>query len=214
MRGFNWTWVMLSLPERKGSVSGDMVSTRKYQDLTVAILTDTAGAGAPAAELHNHFCALWSHTIGDPPTEGDLLYFLAEMDRMYLRKNKGLETTAVVVVADGPKVFGSSVGDSAALLVRSDGKLLDLTKGQQRKPLIGSGRCKPCNFVAPKIVEGDRLLLCSDGLHRYVKPDQIAKTIGDVRDINRAVQELENLARLPSKTLQDDLSIILLSPEG
>ncbi len=111
------------------------------------------------------------------------------------------QTTAVVV---GPR-FGASVGDSEAWLVGSD-RIVELTAGQPRKPLLGGGFAEPATFSA-KLELGETLLLATDGLFKYVKREQIIEL---VRKPVLSAEALIEAARLPGGGLHDDVAVVLL----
>ena len=72
------------------------------------------------------------------------------------------ETTTVLLIVDGNRLYGASVGDSEAWMLGTAN--LRLTASQQRKPLLGSGAASPVPFSA--VLDGV-LLLASDGLFKY-----------------------------------------------
>lgn len=99
-------------------------------------------------------------------------------------------------------VHGASVGDSEAWC-RRDGEWMELTTDQRRKPLIGSGRAAPASFTSAGV---NALFIASDGLVKYAKWHEIiARLEADGAELPR---QLVDAARLPSGSLQDDLSII------
>lgn len=73
------------------------------------------------------------------------------------------ETTAVIAYVDTAGVRGASVGDSCAWLMHED-TFTDLTSGQSRKPLLGSGSAVPVAFTSKQ--NFDRVVLGSDGLFK------------------------------------------------
>lgn len=115
------------------------------------------------------------------------------------------ETTVVVVQVRGREVWGASAGDSGAVLVEPEG-LVDLTAGQRRKPLLGSGACAPAG-IARRGFSG-RLLLATDGLLKYLPRDVLHRLAG-AGDLRSAVDALIAAVTLPSGNLQDDLAVVL-----
>ncbi|HVH32982.1 MAG TPA: hypothetical protein VM847_02590 [Tahibacter sp.] len=116
------------------------------------------------------------------------------------------ETTAVAVHVRGDRVSGASVGDSAAWLIDRAGQITDMTGSQRRKPLLGSGEALPIAF-GPVPLRG-RLLLGSDGLFNYATAARIADVVTN-HALETAAERLIDAVRLPSGTLQDDVSIAL-----
>jgi PPM family protein phosphatase len=128
-----------------------------------------------------------------------LLYELDDPNRL----GNG-ETTAVILSVSSEIVAGASVGDSGAWLIAADG-VVDLTRAQHRKPLVGGG-CTPFAFTNA-LPPGSTVLIASDGLFRYAKPSEMARAARKTT-LDRAATALIDLARLPSGGLQDDISIV------
>ncbi|HEY4177752.1 MAG TPA: SMI1/KNR4 family protein [Kofleriaceae bacterium] len=116
----------------------------------------------------------------------------------------GGETTAVIATVSRDRVRGASVGDSVAWVIAAD--VIELTKGQRRKPLLGGG-CTPVSFDR-SITPTATLVIASDGLARYAKLDDIARAVRGM-DLSAAAGALLELVRLPTGALQDDVSIVL-----
>ncbi|MBS3764205.1 MAG: hypothetical protein KGZ25_12980, partial [Planctomycetes bacterium] len=115
------------------------------------------------------------------------------------------QTTAVVVAVGHELIRGASIGDSEAWLFAS-GRHVELTAGQTKSPFLGSGAGMPRPFLFD-IVAG-RLLVATDGLHRYAATETIRETA--IRGaLKGAVENLVELVRLPSGALQDDVAVIL-----
>ena len=65
--------------------------------------------------------------------------------------------------------MGASVGDSGAWLIGRDG-WEDLTEGQVRKPLLGSGVAEAVGFAS---AFGGTLLVATDGLLKYAAASRL-----------------------------------------
>lgn len=114
------------------------------------------------------------------------------------------ETTAVIVDLYPDRIFGASVGDSCAWII--DGPdIIDLTRTQTRKPLLGSQAAKPAPFWHGPLI--GILLVGSDGFFDYAKRERITPMIGRTNffAIPSACVEL---VRLPSGELWDDTAIV------
>lgn len=59
---------------------------------------------------------------------------------------------------------------------------------------------------------GDRIVLCSDGLTRHVKPNEIASLVVGVQDLDSASQSLIDLAN--SRGGEDNVSVIIIALDG
>jgi PPM family protein phosphatase len=123
----------------------------------------------------------------------------------------GTTCTAAIVLPD--RLFIAQVGDSRAYLLR-DGRLQLLTRDQtMADQLVASGALRPEDVgtfvyrhvllqavgtrstIEPitsevRLQRGDRILLCSDGLHGPVADQQIARILAGAQDINGAAGEL------------------------
>jgi PPM family protein phosphatase len=171
---------------------------------TVLILAGGAGGisgGAQAAEL----CVRLLRAAADRiKTTEDCVALLTRVDEELARRKECGETTGVIVVIDSSRIFGASVGDSAAWLFASDGNG-ELTRGQQRKPLLGSGGALPRSFNWD--TEDGTIVVASDGLWNYTTVDAIRSRV-QTRDSTDLALRLAELARLPSGTFPDDVAVI------
>ena len=162
------------------------------------------GGGAVAAELA---CALAAGGMRESLGSAEAwTQRLLEIDGALASGGAGGQCAAVVVEISDNRIVGASAGDSGAWLLTGRG-ILDLTSGQHRKPLLGSGEALPVGF-GPIELSG-RLLIASDGLFKYAtRQDIVQRAIGV--SLNDAVERLIGGLRLRSGALQDDVAIILL----
>jgi serine/threonine protein phosphatase PrpC len=199
---------MLTVAHRveNGGRGEDRVLVDQLGSRTLAVVADGAGGtggGAAAAAMACSMAAerLRTQGIGTPEGWARCLY---EVDQALVRT--GGQCTAVVVEISGAQVFGASVGDSGAWMLKGP-KILDLTENQHRKPLLGSDEAMPMGF-GPIDLSG-RLLIATDGLFKYATETDIAsRTMGG--SVNEAVDQLIAGLRLRSGALQDDVGVILI----
>src|SRR5215467_9714748 len=129
----------------------------------------------------------------------------------------GMGTTCVVAAVVDGRVFVVNIGDSRAYLVR-DGKMRQITRDHSwvaeqvrvgllteeqarnhshRNVITRSLGTQP-NVTADLFVEtmhnGDRVLLCSDGLHGYVDEGEIEQVVTGDREPDAVVQALIDMA--------------------
>lgn len=116
------------------------------------------------------------------------------------------ETTAVVVDVRSIGIAGASVGDSRAVIVK-DGMISELTANQKRKPLIGTGMAEPTGFACPPL--DGLLLLGSDGLFNYAKPNAILACVAKT-DFQTLPRRCIDMVRLPSGDYWDDIAVVAL----
>jgi serine/threonine protein phosphatase PrpC len=130
---------------------------------------------------------------------------------------QGMGTTCTLVYIDGRRAHIAHVGDSRAYRLR-DGALEQLTEDHtlvarmvkegrlraedaERHPqrnvitrALGGGSDVSVDLLAIDLNEGDRLLLCSDGLTAMVEHDRISETLAEEDDPQRAADRLVGLA--------------------
>jgi serine/threonine protein phosphatase PrpC len=133
------------------------------------------------------------------------------------RELNGMGTTLVAVLEDGDSVHLANVGDSRAYLLRQ-GELTQVTVDHTLvQELVDDGRLSPkdaerhpqrsmitralgvdheveIDLFTYKLLPGDRLVLCSDGLSDVLKPAQIRNALLRVRDPQKAAERLVALA--------------------
>jgi serine/threonine protein phosphatase PrpC len=120
----------------------------------------------------------------------------------------GGETTCVIIVVHEGGLFGASAGDSEAWIVRDDGTIDDLTAKQHKKRRIGSGRAVPVGFERASVV--GTLLMGTDGLYRYARPEAIAEVVTTAATPEDAAEGLVELVRPPSGEHIDDLAVVMV----
>jgi protein phosphatase len=132
-------------------------------------------------------------------------------------EQKGMGTTCTAALVLPRSVVVANVGDSRAYLYR-DSRLQPLTRDQSVVgKLLESGVLRPelaehhplrhvllqaigtSPQVEPAITEvalqdGDRILVCSDGLHGCVSAEEIAAVLHDTPDVAQATRRLVELA--------------------
>jgi serine/threonine protein phosphatase PrpC len=183
---------------RRGS-GQDRISVAATRDRIVIALADGAGGTAGGERAAEAVIEAVAAAQGD-----DWAAVLTELELDPDRLGPG-QTTAVVVTVTLEGIHGASAGDSGALVIRH-GQIEDLTRGQQRKPLIGDHSVARPFAAGP--LGGGTLLVASDGLLRHARPDEIVR-IASGPDLVAAARELVGLVRLPSGEVPDDVAIVL-----
>jgi PPM family protein phosphatase len=177
----------------------DRVAVVSDPDRVIIALADGAGgtSGGERAAM-----AVIEAAMRSPVDDWPMI--LAELELDPDRLGPG-QTTAVILTVTRAGITGASAGDSGAWLIRGD-EIEDLTRAQHRKPLIGDHSLAVPFAGGP--LAGGTLLVASDGLLRFAKPEAIARAaLGP--DLATAAHELVALVRLPSGELPDDLAIVL-----
>ena len=131
---------------------------------------------------------------------------LRALDSAIERDGVAGETTCALAVVTADQVFGASVGDSGVWFVSPSGGRLDLTQGQHRKPMLGSGSAWAVGFGHPR--QRGQLLLATDGLLKYTSGERITAVCRE-QPLESAARRLVELVRLPSGALPDDVTVVL-----
>jgi serine/threonine protein phosphatase PrpC len=132
-------------------------------------------------------------------------------------ESKGMGTTCVSVLIHGGRAYFVNIGDSRAYLVR-DGDMRQVTLDhswvaeQVRAGLLseeqarthahrnvitrslGTGPSVTADLFVESLKQGDRILLCSDGLHGYVDEREIKREMLTRSDPETGVQSLVDMA--------------------
>lgn len=184
----------------------DRIKVRKLDTTTLsAILADGAGGiggGARAAEL-----VVNTLSLHFPKDFGSLFDQILDLDReLKLDPRAGISTLASVYFDDN-RFFGAVIGDSDALLIQK-GALENLTPDKEVKPLLGDGEAFPTMFTG--ILDNSILILCSDGLSKYISVTNVLSICVRSNDPVTIVDDLVSAVELADGKLQDDVSVIVL----
>jgi serine/threonine protein phosphatase PrpC len=187
-----------------GSKCQDRAAWYRSGGRLVVMVADGAGSqvdSGHAAEFAIQAAMKYVGRETHPLEPAQWLELIADIDVPLSLEPSG-ETTLVVVDMGPERVTGASVGDSKAFIV--DGRnFTDLTAGQSQKPLLGSGSAVARAFEAPW--KSGRLLVCSDGLHKYAARDKLADVLSQP-----SACELIELARLPNGKIFDDAAAVVI----
>ncbi|MEM6764657.1 MAG: Stp1/IreP family PP2C-type Ser/Thr phosphatase [Bacteroidota bacterium] len=151
---------------------------------------------------------------------------------------KGMGTTCTAAVLLGDRIFLGHVGDSRAYLLKGDTlhqlthdhtyvqHLIDTGEITHKESLthpqrnvitqaMGTTPKLRADFILHELClqEGDKLLLCSDGLYEYFRPDELGHLLR-TRDLSDSAHEMialskqrgghDNISVLLVETLQED----------
>jgi serine/threonine protein phosphatase PrpC len=179
----------------------DRVEVFHDEDRIVIVVADGAagtGSGDQAAETVVREVRA---AVGRARSEADWAATLVQVD---CRVGVG-ESTAVIVDLSAGGLCGASVGDSQAWIMEG-GELDNLTAGQVRKPLLGTGEARPVGFSRGPL--SGILVVASDGFANYVKRPELLRRISEY-EFCEMPRKLVDLVRLRSGELWDDVSIVV-----
>ena len=190
--------------------SEDAAEVFERGETLILVLADGAGGMRGGAMASGALVAAVRAAVADPVFAVEDVQYWADLFRVVdaaLAKNMVGETTGVVVVLGSRKLIGVSTGDSEAWVLRAT-EVDDLTRGQQTKQRLGSGRVEPAVFERAAL--SGTLVVATDGLFKYAAPDVIARIVR-ASAIRIAAEELIGLVRLRSGTLADDVALVLVA---
>ncbi len=168
--------------------------------------------------------SLDTNGAADLPIENRLLYSIQEANRVVREaaqdnpEFQNMGSTLVCACLDGPRMLIGNVGDSRAYLVR-DGACVQITQDhslldeQVRSGMItpemaassslqsvitraiGAADTVEPDFFAAELQLHDMLLLATDGLTRYVQPEEIAAIASPQAELPAICQTLVELTK-------------------
>jgi serine/threonine protein phosphatase PrpC len=178
----------------------DRVAILTHDERLVIVVADGAGGSGGGAEAADVVIREVSLAAVEPRDAAAWCSVLQQVD---LQIGCG-ESTCVVAELCGDQVCGASVGDSSAWLIRDD-DIVDLTREQVRKPLLGSGGSQPVGFTHD--FSRGLLIVATDGFSKYVKRETLLQKIHWI-DFAVLARQLVEMVRLPSGELWDDVGIV------
>ncbi len=177
-------------------------------DGTLVVLADGAGGIAGGLRAAQRVIEIVTSSVDrhPPVSADDVADLLRAADSAMARESEVGEATAVVLLITPTRLYGASVGDSAAWRIEGE-RIGDLTAGQERKPLMGSADANPVSFDAEALGPAT-LLVSSDGLWKYAPRARIIEH-SLACDLEAAADRLVSLPRLRSGDLPDDVALVL-----
>lgn len=200
-----------------GHVAGDVASSTAVDSIVEAARADSpTDTRSLAALVHKANVAIFERADSDPTL-------------------RGMGTTCTIVLVDNDKAYLAHVGDSRAYLLR-DGRLEQLTEDHTLvNRMVREGRIEPqeaahhpqrsiltralgvdasvdVDTTTLEVEEGDRLLLCSDGLSSMVENPTISEVLSSVDDPQAAADRLIGLANEAGG--EDNITVVVLDVVG
>jgi serine/threonine protein phosphatase PrpC len=172
----------------------DRVSILRLEDATILLVADGSGGISGGAQAAEQALQEVSEAAGQRnlTERTSWLAMLARADDAFSRGPGQCAIVAAAIV--GARIFGASVGDCEAWLIRENA-IEELTASQVRKPLLGSGQAVPVAFEA--LLGDATLLLATDGLLKHARRHRIAAIVRGP-DLQMAAHALADLPRLRS----------------
>jgi protein phosphatase len=193
----------------------------------VVAVADGLG-GHPAGDLASGTAiASLAHTVSDaaaaPPSGDGIGRWLTESlqaahaavleEASKDPERAGMATTVVLAQLHDKELWLAHVGDSRAYVLRDGGGLEQLTRdhglGGYITQALGLDRGVSPDVTHIQMGDGDRLLLCTDGLTNMIDEPTIGRLLGD-RDVKSACDALVDAA-LDAGGI-DNITVIVVDP--
>lgn len=199
----------LVVQEAAGPRGDDRAAFFAVGETLVVVVADGAGGAMGGARAAETVLRMVRDEVGPAFPFADLgawCGLFVRLDEAIESDPEAGECTAVVAAVTRDRIVGASVGDSQAWHLTRAGTV-DLTARQRRRPLLGSGGAVPVPFRERSRV--GLVLVATDGLFKYAKGKAIRETLRE-DDLAGSAGRLVELVRLPSGTLCDDVSVVLI----
>jgi len=185
----------------------DRIKIIQFDSKTIAAaLADGAGGSSAGGRAAGY--AVENLTQKHLTDYGELFDTILKLDHhLKVDPFAGL-STIVSIYTNELNFIGAVVGDSDALLIR-DGMVSNLAPNKELQPLLGDGEAFPSVFSGS--IENSVLILCSDGLSKYISSSDTLKICSENDDPSDIVDKLINAVVLSNGLLQDDVSVVVLS---
>ncbi len=194
-------------------ISEDSYSVRTFGDITIGIIADGVGGSTEGEKASRRVVDYMSNNFKNRPKAWDipksLKLFITNINNILYQDSQEqhgsakLLTTLAIVVIHNNRLYGANVGDSRIYLKR-EGSLKQLSfdhndseKDHLLTQAIGGDVDVNPYFFENDLKNGDKLLLCSDGLY----------TIFDEKSLSeKLILSATSLVKQASKAVDDDLN--------
>jgi len=207
-----------SLAKEKELLGDDFYDVKTMEDLTIAVLCDGVGSaleGAEAAKrVTSHLMTNFKTRPQSWSIEKSIKTFIESINTILYQESmvnyesEELVTTLVIVVIIDNRIYAANVGDSRLYLLRD--KVLtqlsqDQAEGDMLTEAIGISNTVSPYYFENNIQEGDKILLCSDGLYNIIGENILEKGIE-----NGAHYLVRKASRLMEENLPDDTTAVVV----
>lgn len=173
----------------------DFYEIKVMDTITVAVVCDGVGSAEAGAEAAKRTCHFLVHSLKNRPRswtmEKSIKHFIENinhvlyMESMEEYEREELVTTLTLVVIEGDRLYGANVGDSRIYLKR-DAECIQLSsdhamdeEGMENvlTQAMGLDESVSPYYFENKLLVGDQILLCSDGLYNELTQEEISDGI-------------------------------------
>ena len=182
----------------------DRAEVFRFDNRVMLAVADGAGGISGGAQAADFFMSAFRDAAASLMTAEACRQFFRRVDQGLVNEPRCGETTGLIVVIGPGGVFGASVGDSMAWMFSSNERV-EVTRGQQRKPFLGSGAAVPCPFAFS--TAHHLIVAATDGLWKYTGIESIEQRAREA-DPGSLAENLCDLVRLRSGGFPDDVAIV------
>ena len=203
-----------NLAKGKELKGDDYYAFKQLEDITIAVVCDGVGSAMAGAKAAKRAVDFLINSLKSRPIswsmEKSILHFVENINHiLYMESQQEYEsveyvTTLAMVVIEGDRLYGASVGDSRIYLKR-DSTLTQLSvdhsmSEENMEHILTAAlgledSVSPCYFEN-NLLKGDKIMLCSDGLYNELSEEELSDGV----DINASF-----LVRKASKKNDDNL---------
>ncbi|MEG0291352.1 MAG: Stp1/IreP family PP2C-type Ser/Thr phosphatase [Anaerovoracaceae bacterium] len=154
---------------------------------------------------------------------------------LHNKENRGMATTLVMCYIKGDTLYIANIGDSRAYIYRQ-GELFQITedhsyvnslikmgaitheeakdheKGHMITKALGAAKEADADYYQTKIVDGDVVLLCTDGLYGELSEGEIEKLISQEGDMSKLAEKL--IAYANEAGGRDNITAVCIKTKG
>lgn len=213
-----------SLAKRNNLTGDDFYEVQSVGDLTIAVVCDGVGSATEGAEAAKRTTTYLLNNFKNRPKswsiEKSMKNFIKSINNILYKESLvnydrvELVTTLAVVVLEGNRLYGANIGDTRIYLYR-DQTLIQLSVDHSMNELgyegvltqaIGMNENIEPYYFENIIQNGDKILLCSDGLYNVLSEDIIENNI-----IAGAYTLVKKASTLVHEDLPDDTTAVVLN---
>jgi len=182
----------LTLAKGTQLTGDDFYEIKVMDNITVAVVCDGVGSAEAGAEAAKRTCHFLVHSLKNKPRswtmEKSIKHFIENINHVLYMESmedygrEELVTTLTLVVIEGDKLYGANVGDSRIYLKR-DTECIQLSsdhamdeEGMENvlTQAMGLEESVSPYYFENKLLAGDKILLCSDGLYNELTEEEIS----------------------------------------
>ncbi|WP_304546160.1 bifunctional protein-serine/threonine kinase/phosphatase [Sulfurimonas microaerophilic] len=213
-----------SLAKRKNLTGDDFYDVQSVGGLTIAVVCDGVGSAAEGAEAAKRTTTYLINNFKNRPKswsiEKSMKSFIKSINNILYKESLinyervELVTTLAIVVIEGNRLYGANIGDTRIYLYR-DQSLTQVSFDHSMNEsgyegvltqAIGINENIEPYYFENIIQNGDKILLCSDGLYNVLSENIIENSI-----VSGAYNLVKKASRVMNEDLADDTTAVVLN---